>query len=67
MSKANSKTKIIKNCIFKIDRDSVSHLKGSNRLEITRKTNDVYFSDSTVSMTIQEAKALKTFLDQNLK
>ena len=67
MNTSSHNTKNIKNCVFSLSRDSTSHKAGSNRLKITRKANDLYHSDSSVMMTIQEAKALKTFLDKNLK
>ncbi len=59
-------TKSLKHFRFAINRDNVSKTKGSNRLVITRQVPDVYIQDQTVSMSIQEAKALKTFLDKHL-
>ena len=59
-------TKSLKHFRFAINRDNVSKTKGSNRLVITRQVPDVYIQDQTVSMSIQEAKALKTFLEKHL-
>ena len=59
-------TKSLKHLRFAINRDNVSKTKGSNRLVITRQVPDVYIQDQTVSMSIQEAKALKTFLEKHL-
>lgn len=59
-------TKNLKHFSFSINRDNVSKTKGSNRLVITRQVPDVYIQDQTVSMSIQEAKALKTFLEKHL-
>ena len=67
MSKPNRQVKELKKCIFDIRKDKSKHQAGANRLTITRKSEDVYFDNAMVSMTIQEAKALKTFLDKNLK
>ena len=64
-TKTNS-TKNLKHFSFSINRDNVSKTKGSNRLVITRQVPDVYIQDQTVSMSIQEAKALKTFLEKHL-
>jgi len=39
---------------------------GSNNLTLTVSSDDWRLSDQTVSMTIRDAKALKSFLNQNL-
>lgn len=59
-------TKNLKHFSFQINRDPISKKAGSNRLEITRKVEDVYIQDQSVSMSIQEAKALLNFLQRNL-
>tara|TARA_Y100000992_G_scaffold279404_1_gene225631 strand:- start:582 stop:791 length:210 start_codon:yes stop_codon:yes gene_type:complete len=59
-------TKNLKHFQFEINRDTISKTKGSNRLVITRQVQDVYIQDQSVSMSIQEAKALLSFLQKNL-
>ena len=59
-------TKNLKHFQFEINRDTISKTKGSNRLVITRQVQDVYIQDQSVSMSIQEAKALLNFLQKNL-
>ena len=51
-------TKNLKHFQFEINRDTISKKAGSNRLVITRQVQDVYIQDQSVSMSIQEAKAL---------
>ena len=60
-------TKNLKHFSFQINRDPVSKKAGSNRLQITRQVEDIYIQDQTVSMSIQEAKALQSFLKQTFK
>lgn len=59
-------TKNLKHFSFEINRDPVSKKAGSNRLQITRQVEDIYIQDQTVSMSIQEAKALQSFLNKHL-
>ena len=59
-------TKNLKHFSFQISRDPVSKKAGSNRLQITRQVEDIYIQDQTVSMSIQEAKALQSFLNKHL-
>ena len=59
-------TKNLKHFSFALNRDTVSKKAGSNRLVITRQVQDVYIQDQSVSMSIQEAKALLNFLQKNL-
>jgi len=59
-------TKNLKHFQFEINRDTISKKAGSNRLVITRQVQDVYIQDQSVSMSIQEAKALLNFLQKNL-
>ena len=59
-------TKNLKHFQFEINRDTISKTKGSNRLVITRQVQDVYIQDQSVTMSIQEAKALLNFLQKNL-
>lgn len=39
---------------------------GSNRLRITVQSDDWRIANQTVSMTIREAQALRSFLNENL-
>jgi hypothetical protein len=59
-------TKNLKHFSFELNRDPISKKAGSNRLQITRQVEDVYIQDQTVSMSIQEAKALQSFLNKYL-
>jgi hypothetical protein len=61
-----NETKKLKHFSFEINIDPISKKAGSNRLQITRKVEDIYIQDQSVSMSIQEAKALMGFLQKTL-
>ena len=56
-----------KNLRMSLTNKSPRKQAGSNNLTLTVNTNDWRLSDQTISMTIRDAKALQSFLNQNLK
>lgn len=56
-----------KNLRMEITNNSTRKQAGSNSLKITVNSNDWRLSDQTVSMTIRDAKALQSFLNQHLE
>ena len=59
------KNKMTKRFEFGVQRNSSSHKAGSNIVTIGTRTDDPYYSTSTVglTMTVKEAKALQSFLN----
>ena len=55
-----------KNVQMELTNNDPSKRAGSNNLKITVTSNDWRLSDQTVSMTIRDAKTLRSFLNQNL-
>jgi len=51
---------------FNIRRNDVAKKAGINRLAITTLSNDWRVGNTTVSMTLRDARALRDFLNQNL-
>jgi len=60
------KNKNTRHASFNIRRDDVAKKAGINRLAITTLSNDWRVGDTTVSMTLRDARALRDFLNQNL-
>lgn len=55
-----------KNVHMELTNNDPSKRAGSNNLTITVASSDWRLSDQTVSMTIRDAKTLRSFLNQNL-
>jgi len=51
---------------FNLRRNDVAKKAGINRLAITTQSNDWRVGDTTISMTLRDARALRDFLNQNL-
>ena len=52
---------------FNINRDTISHKKGVNRLVIGTRDSGTYGTTSSqFTLTVKEAKALRSFLNQHL-
>ena len=60
------KTKNTRHATFNIRRNDVAKKAGINRLAITTASTDWRINDTTISMTLRDAKALRDFLNQNL-
>jgi|TARA_B100000073_G_scaffold167370_1_gene138501 hypothetical protein len=60
------KTKNTRHATFNIRRNDTAKKAGINRLAITTASNDWRINDTTISMTLRDAKALRDFLNQNL-
>ena len=65
MSKLNQKH-VTKNVRMELTNSNPRKQAGSNRLTLTVNSFDWRLSDQTVSMTIRDAKALRSFLNQYL-
>ncbi len=65
MKKVN-KSHGTKNVRLELTNNDPSKRAGSNNLTITVASNDWRITDQRVSMTIRDAQALKSFLNQNL-
>jgi hypothetical protein len=66
---AFSKSKYTKRFNFQINRDSASHKAGANKVTIGTAPNDNHYSTGTtqITMTVKEAKALNSFLNEYLQ
>lgn len=63
----NSKQKHdTKNVHMELTNNSPRKQAGSNKLTLTVNSTDWRLSDQSVSMTIRDAKALRSFLNQHL-
>ena len=51
---------------FNIRRNDGSKKAGINRLAITTTSNDWRTSDTTINMTLRDARSLRDFLNKNL-
>jgi|TARA_R110001583_G_scaffold117029_4_gene267945 hypothetical protein len=51
---------------FNLRRNDQAKKAGINRLAITTVSDDWRVSDTTINMTLRDAKALKDFLNKNL-
>tara|TARA_R110002074_G_scaffold314697_1_gene485060 strand:+ start:153 stop:347 length:195 start_codon:yes stop_codon:yes gene_type:complete len=51
---------------FNLRRNDQAKKAGINRLAITTVSDDWRISDTTINMTLRDAKALKDFLNKNL-
>ena len=62
-------TKSTKRFSFGISRNPTAKKAGSNVVTISTASSDDYYSTSTVglTMTVKEAKALQSFLNENLE
>ena len=61
-----SKTHDTKNVRLELTNNNPSKQAGSNNLTITVNSYDWRLNDQRVSMTIRDAKALRSFLNQHL-
>jgi hypothetical protein len=60
------KSKNTRHASFNIRRNDFAKKAGINRLAITTQSRDWRVGDTTVSMTLRDARALRDFLNQNL-
>ena len=60
------KTKSTRHASFNIRRDDKAKKAGINRLTITTMSNDWRFNDTTINMSLRDAKTLRDFLVKNL-
>ena len=62
------KQKTTKRFEFGINRNPTSHKAGSNTVTIGTRSDDQFYSTSTVglTMTVKEARALQSFLNKEL-
>tara|TARA_R100000278_G_scaffold92630_1_gene70647 strand:+ start:97 stop:294 length:198 start_codon:yes stop_codon:yes gene_type:complete len=60
------KSKNTRHASFSIRRNDSAKKAGINRLAITASSTDWRVGDTTVSMTLRDAKALRDFLNTNL-
>ena len=60
------KNKNTRHASFNIRRNDIAKRAGINRLAITTMSNDWRVGDTTVNMTLRDARALREFLNQNL-
>ncbi len=65
MPKTN-RTKTTKNVSMNLRSGDSRKQAGCNRLQISVKSNDWRIADQTVNMTIRDAEALRSFLNQHL-
>jgi hypothetical protein len=65
---SQSYSKSTKRFNFSVNRNSTSHAAGANTVTIETRSDDEYYSTSTVGLTmsVKEAKALSRFLDKTL-
>jgi|TARA_B100000214_G_scaffold323364_1_gene259772 hypothetical protein len=62
-----SKSKATTRFNFELNRDTISHKKGVNRLVIGTRDSGTYGTTSSqFTLTVKEAKALQSFLNQHL-
>ena len=61
-----NKSKTTSNSVFNISRNTTAKKAGINNLSITTKSGDWRVTDTTVRMTLRDARALKQFLNENL-
>jgi hypothetical protein len=64
--KVISKTRTTKGATFTVCNGNPAKAAGSNSLNITIKSEDWRLSDSTVRMTIRDAKVLRSLLNEVL-
>jgi hypothetical protein len=60
------KFKNTRHATFNLRRNDRAKRAGINRLAITAMSNDWRLSDTTINMTLRDAKALRDFLNKNL-
>ena len=60
------KNKNTRHASFSLRRNDRAKKQGINRLAITTVSNDWRIGDTTVNMTLRDARALRDFLNQNL-
>ena len=60
------KFKNTRHATFNIRRNDIAKKAGINRLAITTMSNDWRIDDTTINMTLRDARALRDFLNQNL-
>jgi len=60
------KTKNTRHATFSVRRNDIAKKAGINRLAITTLSNDWRIDDTTISMTLRDARALRDFLNQTL-
>jgi len=60
------KFKSTRHASFNLRRNDRAKRAGINRLAITTVSDDWRFSDTTVNMTLRDARALRDFLNKNL-
>lgn len=61
------KHKNTRHASFNIRRNDTAKRAGINRLAITTVSDDWRFSDTTINMTLRDARALRDFLNKNLE
>jgi len=61
------KNKNTRHASFNLHRNDVAKKAGVNRLAITATSNDWRVGDTTVNMTLRDARALRDFLNENLE
>ena len=60
------KYKNTRHATFNLRRNDVAKKAGINRLAITTQSSDWRVGDTTINMTLRDARALRDFLNQNL-
>ncbi len=60
------KNKNTRHATFNIRRNDIAKKAGINRLAITTMANDWRVGDTTINMTLRDARALRDFLNDNL-
>ena len=60
------KTKDLRHATFEIHQDDISKKAGVNRLTITARNDDWRIGDSTISLSLRDAKSLRDFLNKEL-
>jgi hypothetical protein len=60
------KNKNTRHATFNIRRNDIAKKAGINRLAITTMSNDWRVGDTTINMTLRDARALRDFLNDNL-
>tara|TARA_R110002072_G_scaffold129306_1_gene267713 strand:+ start:245 stop:469 length:225 start_codon:yes stop_codon:yes gene_type:complete len=60
------KHKNTRHATFNIRRNDIAKKAGINRLAITTMSSDWRIDDTTINMTLRDARALRDFLNKNL-
>ncbi len=60
------KNKNTRHASFNLRRNDIAKKAGINRLAITTMSNDWRVGDTTINMTLRDARALRDFLNKNL-